>query len=53
MGDMSIAIPGNTSPMTMSMYIYTGAEAAAKKWRGLINIHDLTVRTFRIFKRVD
>ena len=20
---------------------YTGAEAAAKKWRGLINIHDL------------
>ena len=26
-----------------------GAEAAAKKWRGLINIHDLDVRTFRIF----
>jgi len=28
----------------------TGVEAAAKKWRGLINIHDLM---FRIFERVD
>ena len=36
-----------------SKKFFTGAEAATKKWRGLINIHDLTVRTFRIFERVD
>ena len=30
--------------MYLYMYLYmSGAEAAAKKWRGLINIHDLDV----------
>ena len=35
----------------------SGAEAAAKKWRGLINIHEswlyYAAYTFRIFERVD
>ena len=35
--------------------VITGAAAAAKKWRGLINIHDLdcTMLHARIFERVD
>ena len=35
--------------------MWAGAAAAAKKWRGLINIHDLdcTMLHARIFERVD